>query len=44
MILKLICPQCKQTMNYQWDQTDISKKKKRCVYCGRSFKVQTQRV
>lgn len=34
------CPECKQTMRYQAIKTaPISDKKKKCVYCGHTFKI-----
>jgi len=34
------CPECKQTMRYQAINTaPISEKKKKCVYCGHTFKI-----
>lgn len=34
------CPQCKHTMRYQAVKTaPISDKKKKCVYCGHTFKI-----
>lgn len=34
------CPQCKQTMRYQATKTGpVSDKKKKCVYCGYTFKI-----
>jgi len=33
------CPKCKHDMKYQTEDSILSKKVKRCVYCGRSFKV-----
>ena len=37
--LLLRCPKCKQTMKYQSRDRILTFKVKRCVYCGRSFKV-----
>ncbi|MDP2750683.1 MAG: hypothetical protein Q8O89_07680 [Nanoarchaeota archaeon] len=37
--LLLICPKCKHRMKYQSTTADLAGKSKRCVYCGRSFKV-----
>jgi primosomal protein N' len=34
----LRCPQCKQRMNYQ-PRGELIGKKKKCVYCGKSFTV-----
>lgn len=42
MQLLVRCPECHQTMKYNPDIShiaEISDKAKRCVYCGRSFKV-----
>lgn len=34
------CPECKHTMRYHAVKTDVvSNKTKKCVYCGRSFKI-----
>ncbi len=39
-MLLLRCPQCKQTMKYQaTDNKPVEKKVKRCVYCGKNFKI-----
>ncbi|MBW2999407.1 hypothetical protein KY339_01940 [Candidatus Woesearchaeota archaeon] len=38
-MMQLRCPGCKQKMLYQPVSKDISNKRKRCVYCGRSFLV-----
>jgi len=35
----LQCPGCKNRMKYQNRGSIIIKKSKKCVYCGRSFKV-----
>ena len=41
MILTLKCPKCHNTMEYAPRDKNITKKTKRCVYCGTSFKVHT---
>lgn len=34
------CPECKHSMRYQPVKAGVvSEKKKKCVYCGRSFKI-----
>jgi len=38
-LLTLRCPNCKNTMKYQWDGKPVSQKKKRCVYCPKSYSV-----
>ena len=38
-MLLLRCPKCKQTMKYQPKDVILTKKVKRCVYCGRSYRV-----
>ena len=38
-MLLLRCPKCKQKMKYQPRDVILTKKVKRCVYCGKSFKV-----
>lgn len=38
-ILKLKCPKCKNTMNYQAKTIILSAKRKTCVYCGKTFKI-----
>ncbi len=37
--LLLKCPKCKNDMKYQSRDMSLTGKSKRCVYCGRSFKV-----
>lgn len=38
--MKLLkCPKCGNTMNYMPRNTLTVKNKKRCVYCGKTFKV-----
>ena len=39
MMFLLKCPKCGNDMKYQTEDIILSKKAKRCVYCGRSFKV-----
>jgi uncharacterized protein YbaR (Trm112 family) len=39
MMFLLKCPKCKNNMKYQTEDQILTKKVKRCVYCGRSFKV-----
>ena len=46
MLLVVRCPECKQTMRYHpriEHKHEISEKRKKCVYCGRSFKVHSNR-
>lgn len=38
-MLLLRCPKCKQTMKYQAMSMLLFKKRKKCVYCGFSYKV-----
>jgi len=38
-MLLLKCPKCKNNMKYQSMDGNIIGKSKRCVYCGRSFKI-----
>jgi Zn ribbon nucleic-acid-binding protein len=39
-MLLLKCPKCGQKMKYEaLNNNNISKKRKKCVYCGHSFKV-----
>ncbi len=34
------CPECKHTMRYQAAKAGVvSEKKKKCVYCGHTFKI-----
>jgi len=34
------CPECKHTQRYQSAKTaPVSEKKKKCVYCGHTFKI-----
>jgi uncharacterized Zn finger protein len=37
LILK--CPSCKNNMKYASLKKEISKCRKRCVYCGKTFKI-----
>ncbi|MCB9362211.1 hypothetical protein H6504_02140 [Candidatus Woesearchaeota archaeon] len=39
MIFLLRCPGCGNTMKYAPSDNKLLGKSKRCVYCGRSFKV-----
>ena len=38
-MLLLRCPKCGQKMKYNSATPILTKKRKRCVYCGHSFKV-----
>ena len=38
-MLLLKCPKCGQKMKYESSDSLLIKKRKRCVYCGHSFKV-----
>jgi len=38
-MLLLKCPRCKNNMKYQPTNSELSTKVKRCVYCGRTYKV-----
>ncbi|HYD03947.1 MAG TPA: hypothetical protein VEC16_06655 [Alphaproteobacteria bacterium] len=38
-ILKVRCPNCKNPQNYIPAGGQVAGKSKRCVYCGKSFKV-----
>ncbi|MBU3941905.1 MAG: hypothetical protein KKF74_03255 [Nanoarchaeota archaeon] len=38
-MLLLKCPKCGQKMKYNSASGMLTKKRKRCVYCGHSFKV-----
>jgi DNA-directed RNA polymerase subunit M/transcription elongation factor TFIIS len=42
-MLRVSCPKCKNVQNYdpqlRNENTSISTKTKRCVYCGHTFKV-----
>ncbi|HLC50581.1 MAG TPA: MJ0042-type zinc finger domain-containing protein [Candidatus Nanoarchaeia archaeon] len=40
----LQCPKCSNRMKYQNADLSLIKKKKRCVYCGHSFSVNTHIV
>ena len=44
MILLLLCPKCKNKMKYQTTDIYLTGKRKRCVYCGNSFKVKDNRI
>ncbi|MBI2208319.1 hypothetical protein HYU50_02385 [Candidatus Woesearchaeota archaeon] len=39
MMLLLKCPKCKNRMKYNSTGLISEKNKKRCVYCGHSYKV-----
>ena len=39
MMFLLKCPKCGNDMKYQTSDNILSKKVKKCVYCGRSFTV-----
>lgn len=38
MMFLLKCPKCGNNMKYDSRGVILTKKRKRCVYCGRSFK------
>jgi hypothetical protein len=38
-MLLLRCPKCRNSMKYQPVAKDFFSRSKRCVYCGRNFKV-----
>lgn len=38
-ILKVTCPNCKKPQNYIPIGGIVSGKSKRCVYCGKTFKI-----
>jgi transposase-like protein len=38
-MLRLLCPKCKNSMNYEGRGGIVVGKKKRCVYCGKTFGV-----
>jgi hypothetical protein len=40
----LQCPKCKQQMKYESRNEEIFRKKKRCVYCGKTFDVRKNLV
>jgi len=39
MMFLLQCPKCKNRMKYSTKDRILTKKSKRCVYCGRNFNV-----
>jgi len=41
-MFRLLCPNCKNYLNYQPLKAEISDKRKRCVYCGKNFTVKNQ--
>ncbi|MCA9477557.1 MAG: hypothetical protein KC535_00225 [Nanoarchaeota archaeon] len=43
MMLILSCPNCRQRMKYQ-PRKEIIGKKKQCVYCGKTFTVNRDRI
>ena len=42
MIFLLKCPKCLHNMKYHTNTRILTNKRKKCVYCGRSFKVSKQ--
>jgi transposase-like protein len=44
MMFLVKCPKCKHDMKYQTTSSLLTNKKKRCVYCGRSFSVKDRLV
>ncbi|RME52412.1 hypothetical protein D6783_04795 [Candidatus Woesearchaeota archaeon] len=38
-MLVVICPRCGKSQRCQPRKGDITKKRKRCVYCGRTFNI-----
>jgi primosomal protein N' len=38
-MLLLRCPHCKNIMKYESSAFGLQNKRKRCVYCGKSYKV-----
>ena len=42
MMFLLQCPNCKNKMKYQTPKPLTEKNRKRCVYCGKSFKIREQ--
>ncbi len=44
MMLVLKCPKCGNKMKYQTTDIYLTGKRKRCVYCGKSFKVKDNRI
>ncbi len=44
MILLLKCPKCGNKMKYQGQNMILIGKRKRCVYCGKWFKVRDRIV
>ena len=43
-MLLLQCPKCKNKMKYMTQSSVLTGKRKRCVYCGRSYAVRKQMV
>ncbi|MBS3102705.1 hypothetical protein J4458_04645 [Candidatus Woesearchaeota archaeon] len=39
MILLLKCPKCSNQMKYQSQNMILTGKRKRCVYCGKTYNV-----
>jgi uncharacterized protein YbaR (Trm112 family) len=39
MILLLRCPKCKNNMRYNSTSVYPADRRKRCVYCGKSYKI-----
>ncbi|MFP4119260.1 MAG: hypothetical protein ACLFTH_04365 [Candidatus Woesearchaeota archaeon] len=44
MKLLLICPKCRNKMQYENRTGEIIGKNKRCVYCGKSFTINRERI
>jgi uncharacterized Zn-finger protein len=38
---ELICPQCKHHMKYEARDAILANKVKKCVYCGKNYRVRT---
>lgn len=41
VVIELRCPHCNNTMKYATQDRKVYKKRKTCVYCGKSFRVDT---
>ncbi|MGM5480923.1 MAG: hypothetical protein ACQESE_00785 [Nanobdellota archaeon] len=44
MKLLLICPKCRNTMQYENRTKEVIGKTKKCVYCGRNFTVNRKSI
>ena len=41
-MFRILCPNCKHRMKYQAMTPTLKNKSKKCVYCGKSFRIKSQ--